>query len=175
MDENISDSPVDWDDIDYEGISEFFEQKGAVELMAYLDGYGDRFEELDNNLNVSRGYINNLKDEAFALDLIYPTPSDRDGTIRQVWALTPLGMIFAHTMVESGMRKKYAELLSVQAEFEKKKENFLEWSDDSDNLKQYVSEVVEDKNVERGSNLADDLKLVTRRPDHSPSDSTPSG
>jgi hypothetical protein len=78
-------------------------------------------------------------------------------------------------MVESGMRKKYAELLSVQAEFEKKKENFLEWSDDSDNLKQYVSEVVEDKNVEKGSNLADDLKLVTRRPDHSPSDSTPSG
>ncbi|MFD1642686.1 hypothetical protein [Halohasta litorea] len=170
MDGNITDSPVDWDNVDYEGISEFIKEKGAVELLAFLDGFGYRFEEIDDALDISRGYINDRRDEALNLDLIYPTQEDRDGTIRRVWALSPLGMIIVYRMRINGVRQIHDELVSVRKNFQEKKDEFLDWSGKPENIEDFADEIIENKDVEKGSEFSVDLKVSTSKPDDNPFD-----
>jgi len=62
----------------------FFEKKGAVELISLLDGEGYRFDEIDDLLDVSRGYLNDRRDEAVHLRLIVPDQAYRDDSVRRV-------------------------------------------------------------------------------------------
>jgi hypothetical protein len=159
MTENIADSPVDWNDVDYEGISEFLEKKGSVDFLAYLDGYGYRFEEIDNDLNLSRGYINDRRDEALNLDLIYPSQQDRDGTIRRVWALSPLGMVLVHKMRLNGLRSIQERLISLRNEYDDLKDEFIDWSDDPTDIEDFVEEVAKEAETrKKGSTFSFGLK-----------------
>ena len=147
MGDPIPDSPVDWDNIDHEGISEFIGKKGSVELLAFLDQYGYRFEEIDYALNLSRGYINKRKDEALSLDLIYPSQREREGSFQRIWVLTPLGMIVAYKMGEYQVRQALRNLLAKRREYENQKSEFLDWSEDSDNIEQFVDEATDEEGV----------------------------
>lgn len=170
MDGNISDSPVDWSNIDYEGISEFIEEKGAVELLAFLDGFGYRFEEIDEALDISRGYINKRRDEALNLDLIYPTQEEREGAIRRVWALSPLGMMIVYRMRINGVRQIHDELVNVRKEYQEHKDEFIDWSQSPENIKDFTNEIINEKDVEKGTEFSIDLKMSTSKPDDNPFD-----
>ena len=153
MDDHLSDSPVDWENIDYEGISEFMEKKGAVELLAFVDEHGYRFDEIDFALNLSRGYINKRKDEALNLDLIYPSQREREGEIRRIWALTQLGMIIGYKMGIKGVRRELSNLLSVRREYESSKDKFLEWSEEPENIEETVNEITNNEDMEDGFDM----------------------
>lgn len=147
MDDPIPESPVDWDNIDHDGISEFIGKKGSIELLSLLDQYGYRFEEIDLALNLSRGYINKRKDEALSLDLIYPSQREREGSFQRIWILTPLGMIIAHRMNEYRVRQAHRNLLDKRREYEKQKNEFLDWSEDSENIEQFVDKTTDEEGM----------------------------
>ena len=158
MADDIRDPSVDWDTVDYEAISDFLKKKGAVELLTFLDGFGYRFDEIDEALNVSRGYINDRRDEALHLDLIYPDREDRDGSIRRVWALTPLGLCIGYQMKHTGVSESHYRLVSAREEYNKNKHEFLEWSENPENIQKTIEEVKEMK-----ERWATDVPLETRR------------
>jgi len=54
MPDDIPDTAPALEDVNYDELSEFFEKKGAVELISLLDGEGYRFDEIDDLLDVSR-------------------------------------------------------------------------------------------------------------------------
>jgi len=94
MPDDVRDTAPDIAEIDYEEVSEFFDEKGAVELIALLDGEGYRFDEIDELLDVSRGYLNDRRDEAVHLGLIVPDQAYRDDSVRRVWTLTGTRPLF---------------------------------------------------------------------------------
>ena len=134
MADDIRDPSVDWDNVDYEKISEFLDEKGAVELLAFLDTLGYRFDEIDSALDVSRGYINNRRDEALNLDLIYPDQETRDGSVRRVWALTPLGLCVSHQLTHFDVTEAHDTLISDRDRYNRKKARFLQWAHNPENI-----------------------------------------
>lgn len=51
MNDDIDQSLPNLNEIDYEGISDFFTRTGAVELISLLDRSGYRFDEIDELLD----------------------------------------------------------------------------------------------------------------------------
>jgi hypothetical protein len=145
MADDIRDPSVDWDNIDHVAISEFLRKKGAVELLALLDGIGFRFDEIDKALNISRGYINDRRDEALNLDLIYPDREERDGSIRRVWALTPLGLCVSYLMRHIGVPQSHDRLRSARTEYNEKKDEFMRWADNPKQIERTTEEMKETK------------------------------
>lgn len=134
MVDDIRDPSVDWDAIDYGEISDFLDNKGAVELLAFLDTLGYRFDEIDSALDVSRGYINKRKDEALNLSLIYPDQETRDGSVCRVWALTPLGSYIADQLEHFDVTDAHNTLISDRDRYNKKKSRFLQWAHNPENI-----------------------------------------
>lgn len=157
MPDDIRDPSVDWDNVDYVAISDFFERKGAVELIAFLDGIGFRFDEIDNALDVSRGYINDRRDEALNLNLIYPDRDTRDGSIRRVWALTPLGLCIKHQLKHFSVVESHSRLISDREQYNRKKNRFRQWAHDPENIKTTAENLKKKKD-----NWASDLSPEAR-------------
>jgi len=158
MADDIRDPTIDWDNVDYEAISDFLDNKGAVELLAFLDAFGYRFDEIDNALDVSRGYINSRKDEALNLNLIYPDQEERDGSVRRVWSLTPLGLCVAHQMEHFDVTESHGRLISARDSYNKKKSRFLQWAIDPENVEN-LTEKIRKKN----DNWATDISPAMRK------------
>lgn len=145
---------VDWDNVEYDDLTDFLQEPGAVEFLAYLDGFGKTFNEIDADLDVSRSYLNDRRDEALRLDLIYPSQDERNGKIHRVWALSPLGLCIAFQMASFNVRQKHEKLLSARKEFNEAKEELVNWSKDTATMKHEIEDY---KN--RKENIPKELKL----------------
>lgn len=131
---------VDWKNVEYDDLIDFLREPGAIELLAYLDGFGKTFDETDAALDISRSYLNDRRNEALRLDLIYPTQKEIDGKLRRVWALSPLGLCLALQMASFNVQQKHEKLLSARNEYNEAKKELLKWSDDIATVKNDIEE-----------------------------------
>ncbi|MGQ3330935.1 hypothetical protein [Halorubrum sp. FL23] len=141
MPDDIRDTAPNLEDVDYDELSEFFEKKGAVELISLLDGEGYRFDEIDDLLDVSRGYLNDRRDEAVHLRLIVPDQAYRDDSVRRVWTLTTLGHYLRQRMRHLGVTESHERLITARREYEDRKGDFLEWVDDPESIEAYAEDL----------------------------------
>ncbi|MGQ3331287.1 hypothetical protein [Halorubrum sp. FL23] len=141
MPDDIRDTAPNLEDVDYDELSEFFEKKGAVELISLLDDEGYRFDEIDDLLDVSRGYLNDRRDEAVHLRLIVPDQAYRDDSVRRVWTLTALGHYLRQRMRHLGVTDSHERLITARHEYEDRKRDFLEWVDDPKSIEAYAKDM----------------------------------
>jgi len=123
MPDDIPDTAPNLEDVNYDELSEFFEKKGAVELIS-SDGEGYRFDEIDDLLDVSRGYLNDRRDEAVHLRLIVPDQAYRDDSVRRVDSTT-LGQYLRQRMRHLGVTESHERLITARREYEDRKGDFL--------------------------------------------------
>ncbi|WP_255190799.1 hypothetical protein [Natronobeatus ordinarius] len=164
MPDDVRDTSPDFDEIDYTELSDFFDRKGAVELISLLNSEGYRFDEIDDLLDVSRGYLNDRRDEAVHLGLIVPDQAYRDDTLRRVWTLTALGHYIRQRMRHLGLTESHERLVNARREYTDRKEEFLEWVDDPDEIQEYTKMMWEDQRP-HPSELPEEMKEVFRQID----------
>jgi len=116
--------------VDLEEIGDFFQKTGAVELISLLDSTGYRFDEIDDELDVSRGIINKRVGEARGLKLITTGDITIDGKVYRVNKLTFIGEAMRQHMRGIGLVKTHERLRSVLEEFESQHQEFTEWAQD---------------------------------------------
>lgn len=138
-----SDDPIP--NLDFEKVSEFLDEPGAIELIAFLDNEGHRFDEIDKTLDVSRGYLNDRKGEAIGLNLIEAGIGERDGKQVKVWKITSYGRYIQHQMREIGFQNSHKRFLNALSEFESKKAEFEKLAESPDNIKEKVIDIRERK------------------------------
>jgi len=141
MPDDIPDTAPNLEDVNYDELSGFFEKKGAVELISLLDGEGYRFDEIDDLLDVSRGYLNDRRDEAVHLRLIVPDQAYRDDSVRRVWTLTTLGHYLRQRMRHLGVTESHERLITARREYEDRKGDFLDWVDDPESIEAYAEDM----------------------------------
>jgi DNA-binding HxlR family transcriptional regulator len=128
----------DIENIDYEEIAEFFHRKGAIELISLLDSDGHRFDEIDDLLDISRGYLNDRRDEALSLGLVEPDQEVRGDSVRRIWVLTELGSDFKEKLEQLSIIKHHKRLIERRKEYNKMKDEFLQWAEDPDDLEEFI-------------------------------------
>lgn len=164
MPDDIRDTAPDIEEIDYEEVSEYFDKTGAVELLSLLDGEGYRFDEIDDLLDVSRGYLNDRRDEAVHLGLIVPDQAYRDDSVRRVWTLTAMGHYLRQRMRHVGVTESHERLITARREYEDRKNDFLEWVDDPESIEAYAEEMWAGEQV-HPKELPSELQDLFRRMD----------
>lgn len=164
MPDDVRDTAPGLAEIDYEEVSEFFDEKGGVELIALLDGEGYRFDEIDELLDVSRGYLNDRRDEAVHLGLIVPDQAYRDDSVRRVWTLTALGHYLRQRMRHLGVTESHERLITARREYRDRKATFREWVDDPESIEEYTEAMWADEQV-HPKELPEDLKELLRQVD----------
>lgn len=127
---------------DIDGIIEFFDETGAVELISFLDSTGYRFEEIDKELAVSRGILNDRVAEARGLNLVKPAQSVREDQLYRVHQLTFLGEAIQEQMRDIGLTQTHERLRLVMKDFEDEKTTFSEWVANPDVVEQHFDKKV---------------------------------
>jgi len=164
MPDDVRDTKPNLEDVDYDEISGFLEKKGAVELISLLDSEGYRFDEIDDLLDVSRGYLNDRRDEAMNLNLIVPDQAYRDDSVRRVWVLTALGHYLRQRMRHSGVTESHERLITARREYEDRKSEFLSWAEDPESIEAYAEEKWREIEI-HPTELSNELKEVFRQID----------
>lgn len=140
MPRDIEQDLPQFDEIDYAEISQFFTRTGAVELISLLDNAGYRFDEIDEELDVSRAVLNERRAEAYGLGLIRPAQTLQDGKVRRVHTLTTIGSQIKRKMRAIGLVQTHERLRGIRKEYGKQKEEFRDWVDDPGELQHDVEE-----------------------------------
>lgn len=164
MSDDVRDTSPDFAEIDYEDVSDFFNEKGAVELISLLDGEGYRFDEIDELLDISRGYLNDRRDEAVHLGLIVPDQAYREDSVRRVWTLTALGHYLRQRMRHLGVTESHERLINARREYEERKTASRDWVDDPETIEEYTEAMWADEQV-HPTELPEDLKELFRQLD----------
>ena len=164
MPDDVRDTAPDLAEIDYEEVSDFFDEKGAVELIALLDGEGYRFDEIDERLDVSRGYLNDRRDEAVHLGLIVPDQAYRDDSVRRVWTRTAIGHYLSQRMRHLGVTDSHERFINARREYQERKAAFREWVADPESIEEYTEAMWADEQV-HPKELPEDLKELFRQVD----------
>jgi len=159
MGDNLNDLTFDPDDIPADEISEFLNKSGSVELIALVDKEGIRFERMDDLLDISRSYLNKRRGEAMGLGLIKPKNVTKDGEIRRVWVLTPLGDYLNRMMERMEVTYAHKDLVRARQEYHERKRTFQDWANDPDNIQDLSQEAYE-RLIHHPEELPPELKRI---------------
>jgi hypothetical protein len=137
----VTDSNYPKPDLDFEQVSTFLDEPGAVELISFLDNKGERFDVLAKKLDVSRDYLNRRMGEAAGLKLIEAGIDNRDGKQVKVWKITSYGRYIQQQMRELGLQNSHERFVNARVEFENKKDEFDKWAQNPDDIKELVTDI----------------------------------
>jgi len=96
--------------------------------------------EIDDLLDVSRGYLNDRRDEAVHLRLIVPDQAYRDDSVRRVDSYN-VGPLPPTADAPSRVTESHERLITARREYEDRKGDFLDWVDDPESIEAYAEDM----------------------------------
>lgn len=117
-----------------EEVSEFLLERGAIEYLSYLSQEPRRFVEIQDALAIGDGTLNELHTRAEGLQLKSTGQQKREGKIYPVHSLTPMGGVVTDRMQELGVTQRHERLRTVRDEYERAKDDYVDWVEGPDGL-----------------------------------------
>jgi len=157
MDSSDSDRSV-WFSDEYPGeLREFVLKHGAVEYLSFLSQEPRRFVEMQDELAIGDGTLTELHARAEGLQLRRIDQQKRDGKYYRVYRLTPMGEVVVQRMQEIGVTQRHDRLRTIRREYERAKDEYLEWVEEPDGFAAHIETY---------------LEMITPSDDPMPSDSS---
>lgn len=126
-------------------LAEFFDRDGAVELLCLINPAGSGFEELVEQMPVSRNTVNERLKEAKRLGLITKGILSEDDPVVGLWIPTERGMELRYELEARSMPELVDEFLTVKSRLERERDAFEEYvRRQDDGYWERFDEVVED-------------------------------
>lgn len=121
-------------DADYEEIKELLNKKGTVEMVCLLRGEPKRFDEIADEITVSRATLNKRRSQALDAGIIESVEIEVDGSLRRAYKLRGVGLALGLELRRNRIIGQYERLCAAQNEYERAKEEFLEFAEDEEDF-----------------------------------------
>ena len=152
MDRSGSDRSVWFGDEYPDELREFLLERGAVEYLSFLSQEPRRFVEMQEELAIGDGTLTELHARAEGLQLRRIDQQKRDGKYYRVYQLTPMGEVVVQRMQEVGVTQRHDRLRTIRREYQRAKDEYLEWVEDTDgfvaNIEMYLDMINPDATTE---------------------------